>query len=117
MLSFTMRPFVARDRPACQEQARQEMPALRRLGTVLLLGAAALLPLAPAPAAEPGFALVRPAEAEALARIANGALRAEVIRFADRLLDRAPHAMARLHVEGTLPHQGIYDESREALRD
>src|SRR5262249_51940475 len=45
------------------------------------------------------------------------AARAQAIRFADRVLARAPHAMSRVHVEGTLPHQDIHDESREALRD
>lgn len=29
----------------------------------------------------------------------------------------APHALAQLHTEGTLPHQGIYDQSVEAAKD
>ena len=67
--------------------------------------------------AEAPFALVSPDEAAALAHAKPSSARAQAIRFADRVLGRPPHAMARLHVEGTLPHHGIYDESREALRD
>lgn len=70
-----------------------------------------------APARADPFALVSAAEAGALMRAPAGSPRAQAIRFADRVLDRTPHAMNRIHVEGTLPHQGIYDESREALRD
>jgi hypothetical protein len=36
---------------------------------------------------------------------------------ASRQLAQTPHPMARLHTEGTLPHQGIYDESLMAERD
>ena len=39
------------------------------------------------------------------------------IRFANRETERAPKPLPRIHVEGTLPHQGIYDESNEAKRD
>lgn len=38
-------------------------------------------------------------------------------RAAARVHDRVPHAVARVHAEGTLPHEGIYDISREALVD
>lgn len=34
-----------------------------------------------------------------------------------RALERVPHPMALVHTQGTLPHQGIYDESQEARRD
>jgi hypothetical protein len=40
-----------------------------------------------------------------------------VQRAADRAVQRPPQPMARVHVEGTLPGQGIYDQSAEALRD
>jgi len=89
---------------------------MRRASPALLIFLWLLLP-APAPAAEPAFALVNPGEAEALARQKPSAARAQAIRFADRVLGRLPHAMTRVHVEGTLPHHGIHDESREALRD
>lgn len=87
-----------------------------RCAPAALLWLCLLLPVA-APAAEPAFALVSRDEAEALAGAKPSSARAQAIRFADRVLDRAPHAMSRIHVEGTLPHHGIYDESREALRD
>ena len=32
-------------------------------------------------------------------------------------LNETPHALARLHTEGTLPHEGIYDQSVEAEKD
>lgn len=64
-----------------------------------------------------GFSLVPPATAEALRSLSPGPERAALLRSADRHLNRAPHAMARVHVEGTLPGQGIYDQSLEALRD
>lgn len=85
--------------------------------SALFLSLCLLMPSAAAPAAEPAFALVSPSDAEALAHLEPSSARAQAIRFADRVLDRAPHAMSRVHVEGTLPHHGIYDESREALRD
>jgi hypothetical protein len=33
------------------------------------------------------------------------------------LLDSQPHPLARIHTEGTLPHQGIWDESIAAKKD
>ena len=32
-------------------------------------------------------------------------------------VDDTPHPLARLHTEGTLPHEGIYDESVEAAKE
>jgi len=32
-------------------------------------------------------------------------------------LNEQPHALAKLHTEGTLPHEGIYDQSVEAEKD
>lgn len=69
-----------------------------------------------APETASGFAVVSPDAAAGLAGRSDAAARA-VIRAADRAAARTPHAMARVHVEGTLPHQGIYDESAEALLD
>src|SRR5262245_34040518 len=69
-----------------------------------------------APAAA-GYALIAPHEAAALANAPATPERAALLRSAERALARAPRAMARIHVEGTLPGQGIHDESREALRD
>jgi hypothetical protein len=33
------------------------------------------------------------------------------------MLDSQPHPLAHIHTEGTLPHQGIWDESLEAKKD
>lgn len=68
-----------------------------------------------AAAAPGGFAFISPGDAARLNGPTESA--AAVQRSAARVVDRAPHAIARVHVEGTLPHQGIYDESAEALRD
>jgi len=43
--------------------------------------------------------------------------RAPFLLSADQAAARPPRARATLHVEGTLPHQGIYDESFESLKD
>jgi hypothetical protein len=48
-----------------------------------------------------------------VADIGNGTLTSS----ADAAANRAPKAIALIHVEGTLPHQGIYDQSLESLKD
>jgi hypothetical protein len=85
--------------------------------------AAALLVLcgllaSPQPAiGQTAFALVSPDGVAAL-RTKNATPQArEVIRAANAAAQREPHALPRVHTEGTLPHQGIYDQSREAMRD
>ncbi|MCH4024476.1 MAG: alginate lyase family protein [Acetobacter sp.] len=40
-----------------------------------------------------------------------------VLRTLDAVRNRPPRPLAHLHTEGTLPHQGIYDESMAAKRD
>ena len=40
-----------------------------------------------------------------------------ILAAAEKHLDDKPHALAHVHTEGTLPHQGIRDESIEAERD
>nr|WP_104656760.1 alginate lyase family protein [Ralstonia insidiosa] len=42
---------------------------------------------------------------------------AKLIVRATQHLGQTPHPLPRLHTEGTLPHQGIYDESVAAARD
>jgi hypothetical protein len=44
-----------------------------------------------------------------------GAVR--VLAAARKNIDATPHPIARMHTEGTLPHQGIYDETVAAQRD
>lgn len=63
------------------------------------------------------FALVSPSVAESLRNGPATEARAAAIRAADRELDHEPHAIRRIHTEGTLPHLGIRDESIEAERD
>lgn len=41
----------------------------------------------------------------------------KLVARASQHVDDAPHAMERLHTEGTLPHEGIYDESVRSARD
>ncbi len=93
---------------------------LARRAPGLLLVLAGLAIAGPGQAAERDghpFALVPPDKVAALAHAPDSPIRTQAIHSADRFIDRAPHAMATIHVEGTLPHQGIYDESREAIRD
>ena len=40
-----------------------------------------------------------------------------LLAAAEKHLDDKPHALAHVHTEGTLPHQGIRDQSIEAERD
>lgn len=47
---------------------------------------------------------------------ADPGVRALVAHVQSHLND-PPHAVARLHTEGTLPHEGIYDQSVEAEKD
>lgn len=88
-----------------------------RAAAVALLAASSAAWAALADPLPRGFSLVPLATAEALSSLPPGPARAAVLRSADRQLDRAPHAMPRVHVEGTLPGKGIYDQSLEALRD
>ncbi|MBM3622144.1 MAG: alginate lyase [Alphaproteobacteria bacterium] len=64
-----------------------------------------------------GFSFTGAIDAAALPDRKESPAAAAILRSATRALDRAPHAMTRVHVEGTLPGQGIYDQSNEALRD
>jgi len=41
----------------------------------------------------------------------------QILAAAEKHLDDKPHALAHVHTEGTLPHQGIRDQSIEAERD
>ncbi len=63
------------------------------------------------------FALVSPDSVAALRTKSETPRAREVIRAAKAAAQREPLALARVHTEGTLPHQGIYDQSREAMRD
>ncbi len=47
----------------------------------------------------------------------TGPIAEKILSSADAASHRAPKAIALIHVEGTLPHQGIYDQSLESLKD
>jgi hypothetical protein len=81
---------------------------------LLLAGAAALLPLREAQAAMNFCAA--PALQTSERTNADPGVKALVSNVQAHLND-PPHALAKLHTEGTLPHEGIYDQSIEAGKD
>jgi hypothetical protein len=81
---------------------------------VLLAGAAALLPLREAQAAMNFCAA--PALQTSERTNADPGVKALVANVQAHLNEQ-PHAIAKLHTEGTLPHEGIYDQSVEAEKD
>jgi Alginate lyase len=80
----------------------------------LLLLATVFAPIAKA---EHPFSLLSPAVVASLSTQRNTPLGQRFIHEADAHLNDTPHARARIHTEGTLPHQGIRDESIEAAKD
>jgi hypothetical protein len=86
----------------------------RQAGAMLFAGAAALLPLRHAHAAMNFCAA--PAWQTSERTNADPGVKALVSNVQAHLNDR-PHAQAKLHTEGTLPHEGIYDQSVEAEKD
>jgi len=99
-------------RPARRIDAGRAWP-LAALAVVLL--AASQTP-ADVPGSPP-FALIAPTTADALPGARTTTAAQQTIRAADRAAARVPDAVPRVHVEGTLPHQGIYDDSEVAERD
>ncbi|MFT4063216.1 alginate lyase family protein [Paraburkholderia sp.] len=81
---------------------------------VLLAGAAALLPMRPAQAAMNFCAA--PALQTSERTNADPGVKA-LVSNVQAHLNEQPHALAKLHTEGTLPHEGIYDQSVEAEKD
>ncbi len=84
---------------------------------VLAGGAALLTSCAGATGPATGFAFSSPEDAAALRGRSAMPAAGTVQRAAARALQRTPKPMARLHVEGTLPGQGIFDESAEGQRE
>jgi len=82
--------------------------------TLLLASAAVLLPLRQAQAAMNFCAA--PALQTSERTNADPGVKALVSNVQAHLND-PPHAVAKLHTEGTLPHEGIYDQSVEAAKD
>ena len=68
------------------------------------------------PAAQP-YALISPSLASAIDSQSHTPLAGQFIHLADAHLADTPHPLPRLHTEGTLPHQGIHDQSIAAKRD
>jgi hypothetical protein len=91
-------------------------PRLSRRETLAATAAALVWPTLGA-AAEPAFAVVAPQAAAALRQSSNTPMRAYALRGAQQALARAPRPLPVVHTEGTLPGQGIYDQSVEAKRD
>ena len=89
----------------------------RRTTAAVLLVLCGLL-ASPQPAVgQAAFALISPDSVAALRTKSKTPAAQSVIRAANAAARREPHALSRVHTEGTLPHQGIYDQSREAMRD
>ena len=73
--------------------------------------------LATPPAHAQSYALLSPAAVRSLPSQLDTQPARAMIRDADAALAQSPHPMKRLHTEGTLPHQGIRDQSIQAERD
>jgi len=89
------------------------------VGAAATFAVAAMLPPRPARAGDAApFALLSSDAAERLKTILPASpMAAYAIRSGKRWADRNPQPLAKVHTEGTLPHQGIYDVSLEAMRD
>ncbi|MEX3853924.1 alginate lyase family protein [Paraburkholderia sp. BR10923] len=98
-------------------QSRDEAAGLRPWRpayAVLLAAAAVLLPLREAQAAMNFCAA--PALQTSERTNADPGVKALVANVQAHLNEQ-PHPLAKLHTEGTLPHEGIYDQSVEAQKD
>jgi hypothetical protein len=79
--------------------------------------AAGVVLCGPVNAMSENFALIAPAQAAALERLHKTPEAKSIIGLADAAMLRKPNPRPVLHTEGTLPHQGIYDESVESAKD
>ena len=106
---------MARKVRSMQSRAAASRARMWRQSCALLLaGAAALLPLRQAQAAmnfcaAPALQTSERTNADPGVKALVGNVQAH--------LNEQPHALAKLHTEGTLPHEGIYDQSVEAEKD
>jgi len=62
-----------------------------------------------------GYAIISPSAAQHMAELAGTMEGRYAISVASKNLGRMPAPVPRIHVEGTLPHQGIFDQSIAAL--
>jgi hypothetical protein len=67
--------------------------------------------------ADSAFALISDVDINRLGEAKGSEMAAFALRRAERVNGRAPKPMETIHVEGTLPHHGIYDQSNEAKQD
>ena len=63
------------------------------------------------------FAAISPSVVKRMPNLAATMEGKYAISVANKNLDRAPAPLSRIHVEGTMPHQGIYDASVAALTE
>ncbi len=83
----------------------------RTTASVLLVLCALLAWPQPA-VGQAAFALISPDSVAALRTKSKIPEARSVIRAANAAARREPHALPRVHTEGTLPHQGIYDQKQ-----
>jgi len=63
------------------------------------------------------FAIISPSAVRRMPELAGSMEGRYVISVANKNLGRLPSPVVRIHVEGTLPHQGIFDQSVAALTE
>jgi hypothetical protein len=68
-------------------------------------------------ACEENYAIVSPSAIRRLSGLSGTMEGKYDISVATKNLDRAPMRVTRIHVEGTLPHQGIFDASMKAFAE
>ena len=105
---------MARKVRLMQSRAEKAARPWRPAYAMLLAGAATLLPLREAQAAMNFCAA--PALQTSERTNADPGVKALVANVQAHLNEQ-PHALAKLHTEGTLPHEGIYDQSVAAEQD
>ena len=102
------------------------MSTCRNMGLAIFLGgvvAAQTLAVAQTSVTQPtaalpaGWAIFSPDSAAKLHSQAGTEAARRILQAAEEFVNETPHPMARIHTEGTLPHQGIRDESIAAERD
>jgi hypothetical protein len=89
------------------------MSRMPRLPMLLLLCAM----VGPGVGGAQNFAVIPPAAIERMPSLANTMEGKYAISVASKNLGRSPSPVTRIHVEGTLPHQGIFDASIAALAE
>jgi len=68
-------------------------------------------------AERPAFALIPPQRANELLLMKTTPEARTACQSADDKMLREPHPLKTVHIEGTLPHHGLYDRSKEAKKD